>query len=69
MSRVTLAYPFTDDNGTTHDRDATIELPAEAAAELVRTGRARRPDPEPPASATPPVGRRRTGKANRKKEN
>lgn len=39
---VTLAYPYTDVDGTDHDGDDTVELPTGEANELLAAGRARR---------------------------
>lgn len=50
---VTLAYPFTDANGTEHKADATVALPATVAADLIYTGRARVPDSKATKAAAP----------------
>ena len=39
--RVTLAYPYTDEDGKDHKADSTVSLPREAAKNLIHAGRAR----------------------------
>lgn len=56
---VELAYPL-DVDGTRHEPDSTVELPAEKARLLVQDGRARWADNTPaqpgPAEAKPAAG-------------
>lgn len=42
--RVTLAYPYTDDDGKMHKADSTVSLPREVGKNLIHAGRARVPD-------------------------
>lgn len=44
MTSVTLAYPYTTDDGVNHKPDSTIRVPDELAAQLIRDGKARTPD-------------------------
>lgn len=46
VSRVTLAYPYTDQNGVMHDADSTVDLPPAEAANLLVEGRARAAEKE-----------------------
>lgn len=49
MTRVTLAYPFTDADGKTHDPDKTVDLDEGVAQTLVNDGKARPADSGKPA--------------------
>jgi hypothetical protein len=42
--KVTLAYPYTTEDGATHQPDTTIELGDDLAKQLVKDGKARTPD-------------------------
>lgn len=42
--RVTLAYPYTGEDGVAHRADSTISLPLEVGKNLIHSGRARVPD-------------------------
>lgn len=41
MKKITLAYPYTDGDGTTHEPDTTLELDDVTARRLVQDGKAR----------------------------
>lgn len=57
MKKVTLAYPYTTEDGVEHRADSTISLPREVANDLLYSGRAREPEPK------------KADKANATKEN
>lgn len=47
MTSVTLAYPYTTDDGVTHKPDTTIRLDDDLAKQLIRDGKARAADKTP----------------------
>jgi hypothetical protein len=61
MKKVTLAYPYTDGDGTTHEPDTTLELDDVQAKRLVQDGKARPADE--PAQVDPPPTPDRSGGA------
>lgn len=44
MTPVTLAYPYTTEDGVTHKPDSTIRVEDDLARQLVLDGKARTPD-------------------------
>lgn len=42
--KVTLAYPYTSEDGVEHRADSTVSLPRALGNELIYAGRARVPD-------------------------
>lgn len=50
MKQITLAYPWTDGDGTRHEPDTTLELDDLTAKQLVQDGKAR---PVAPAAFDP----------------
>jgi hypothetical protein len=50
--RVTLAYPYTTEDGVNHRADSTISLPREVANDLIYFGRARVPDTQASSAKT-----------------
>lgn len=47
MTPVTLAYPYTTDDGVTHKPDTTIKVEDGLAKQLVKDGKARPADKAP----------------------
>jgi hypothetical protein len=41
VPRITYSYPYTDENGSTHDPDTTEDVPDHVAVSLIDAGRAR----------------------------
>jgi hypothetical protein len=44
VPRITYSYPYTDENGSTHDPDTTEDVPDHVAVALIDAGRARPAD-------------------------